>query len=426
MRKQLLTGLMLTGMFALAPSMAEAKSVMDSNLTLVWMNTDVAPLELNARQGFGLNGKFYLQNKDTKNIEVWNETGKIQEIPSGEGTNITFDDAGNIIVRLGTFNTAYVSTRNELRIIPADGSAAIDIPLSGITPGRLDFWGHVKGNVLDKTTGGVLYMGTTWYPQLIEIPIIDGKQDVTNTYTYTYASPFGVSGNFASTTIISGWGGRDYISILSPLYNKTNCNAIQKLSIDKDENWTHDSYYVTPRHNGCAGFYIFKLGGKDYIAYPSGSNNADGFTISKLATKAKSDVEDGDESVRIATKYSEQKDDGNTMYANNAYFGSHLTVEAISETQAYVYQYFPKGYIAKYLLTISGEGPVGNDEISKAPQTTAIGGKGEIIIKGEPTSIEVYRMNGTLVSCNRNNIIKCTPGIYIVRTDGNTTKVMVK
>ena len=77
MKKQLLTAaLMLTGMFALTPSVADAKSTMDSNLTLVWMNTDVAPLTLDVRQGFGRDGKFYLQNKATKTIEVWNETGR--------------------------------------------------------------------------------------------------------------------------------------------------------------------------------------------------------------------------------------------------------------------------------------------------------------------------------------------------------------
>ena len=131
MKKQLLTAaLMLTGMFALTPSVADAKSTMDSNLTLLWMNTDVAPLTLDVRQGFGRDGKFYLQNKATKTIEVWNETGRIQEIPSGAGTNITFDDAGNILVRIGTFPDPFNKDINELRIIPADGSAAIDIALA--------------------------------------------------------------------------------------------------------------------------------------------------------------------------------------------------------------------------------------------------------------------------------------------------------
>lgn len=423
MKKQLLTvALILTSVFALNPSIAEAKSTMDSNLKLVWMNTDVAPLETSARQGFGRDGKFYLQNKDSKKIEVWDKTGMINEIPSGEGTNITFDDAGNIIVRLGTFNTTYVSTRNEMRIIPANGSDPIDLTLSGITPGRLDFWGHVSGNVLDKTTGGILYMGTNWYPQLIEIPIIDGKQDVANTYTYTYASPFGVPGNFASTTIISCWGGSENVSILSPLYNKTNCNSIQKLTLDGDGNWSHDSYYITPRHSGCAGFYIFKMGGQDYIVYPSGSNNADGFTVSKLATKATSNVEDSDEKVRVASKYSEQKDDGNTMYVNNAFYGNHLSVEVISNTQARIYQYYPKGYIAEYLFTVEGGTGVEKVEAAKA---TVIGGDGEITIEGEPASIKVYTIGGILISRNEHNV-KCIPGTYIVRTDNDVTKVMVK
>lgn len=423
MKKQLLTAaLMLTGMFALTPSVADAKSTMDSNLTLLWMNTDVAPLTLDVRQGFGRDGKFYLQNKAAKTIEVWNETGKIQEIPSGAGTNITFDDAGNILVRIGTFPYPFNKDINELRIIPADGSAAIDIALSGITGGRLDFWGHVQGNVLDKETGGIIYMGTTYYPQLVEIPIIDGKQDVANTYTYTYASPFEVAGNFATTTIISAWEGKENVSILSPLFNKTNCNSIQKLSLDEDGNWSHDSYYITPRHSGCAGFYIFKLGGQDYIVYPSGSNNADGFTVSKLATKAIPDVEESDESVRIATKYSEQKDDGNPMYIGNAFYGNHLSAEAISETQAHIYQYFPSGYIAKYLFTVEGGTGVAKVE---TPKATIIGGKGEITIEGEPTFIEVYTIGGTLISRNEHNV-KCIPGTYIVKTDNNVTKVMVK
>ena len=43
MKKQLLTAtIMLTGMFVLTPSIADAKSSMDSNLKLLWMNTDVA------------------------------------------------------------------------------------------------------------------------------------------------------------------------------------------------------------------------------------------------------------------------------------------------------------------------------------------------------------------------------------------------
>ena len=77
MKKQLLTAtIMLTGMFVLTPSIADAKSSMDSNLKLLWMNTDVAPLHTSARQGFGMNGKFYLQNKDTNKLRYGMKPGK--------------------------------------------------------------------------------------------------------------------------------------------------------------------------------------------------------------------------------------------------------------------------------------------------------------------------------------------------------------
>ncbi|MEG1766176.1 MAG: hypothetical protein RR061_04200 [Muribaculaceae bacterium] len=429
MKKQLLTtALVLTGIFAFAPT-ADAVSTMDKNLKMEWMNTGVIPLAADCRQGFGKDGKFYIQNKAKKKIEVWDQSGKIDEIASGGGTNITFDDAGNIIVRVGDFNTAYVDTRNEIKIIPADGSASVSIPLAGVSKGRLDFWGHVSGNVMDKTTGGILYMGTNWQPGLFEIPIIGGKQDTNNTYSYSYTSPLKVPGNFATTMLISGWDGVEDMALLSPFGGApvaptvtSNCNSIQKMALDADGNWVHDSFYITPRHNVCTGFFIFKVGTQKYIVYSSGGNNGDGFTVSKLATKANYDVEDSDESVRVATKYAETKDDGKIMYEKaNQYFGNHLSAKAISDTEAEIYQYFPGGYIAKYKLTISGAG-VENIEASKAK---VIGGNGEISIDGDATSIEVYTTGGALISRNQANV-KCAPGLYLVKADGNVTKVIVK
>ena len=110
------------------------------------------------------------------------------------------------------------------------------------------------------------------------------------------------------------------------------------------------------------------------------------------------------------------------MYVGNAFYGNHLSAEAISETQAYIYQYFPSGYIAKYLFTVDGGTGVTKVEAAKA---TIIGGRGEITIEGEPTFIEVYTIGGILISRNEHNV-KCIPGTYIVKTDNNVTKVMVK
>lgn len=61
----------------------------------------------------------------------------------------------------------------------------------------------------------------------------------------------------------------------------------------------------------------------------------------------------------------------------------------------------------------------------KLLKPTVIGGTGEITIEGEPASIEVYTISGILISRNENNV-KCIPGTYIVKTDNNATKVIVK
>ena len=101
MKINLLLGAALITSVAVSAPSATAKSAMDHNLKCLWMNTDVAPLHTSARQGVAVNGKFYLQNKDTQKIEIWNETGKIGELDSGKGTNIARDDeSGKIMLRV--------------------------------------------------------------------------------------------------------------------------------------------------------------------------------------------------------------------------------------------------------------------------------------------------------------------------------------
>ena len=183
MKTNLLFGAALIASLAVSAPSTNAKSAMDHNLKCLWMNTDVAPLHTSARQGVAVNGKFYLQNKDTQKIEIWDQTGKDGELDSGKGTNITRDDAGNIIVRTGEFNTNY-NVNKGVRIISPTGETK-DFEIAGIPAGRADFWGHVSGNVLSDE-GGILYMGTQWQPNMIEVPIKNGAQDAANTYSYNF------------------------------------------------------------------------------------------------------------------------------------------------------------------------------------------------------------------------------------------------
>lgn len=232
MKTNLLFGAALIASLAVSAPSTNAKSAMDHNLKCLWMNTDVAPLHTSARQGVAVNGKFYLQNKDTQKIEIWDQTGKVGELDSGKGTNITRDDAGNIIVRTGEFNTNY-NVNKGVRIISPTGETK-DFEIAGIPAGRADFWGHVSGNVLSDE-GGILYMGTQWQPNMIEVPIKNGAQDAANTYSYNFVpnEALKVGGTFTTTHLISNYGfDTESVSMLSPEVKLTNTtSATETLSI---------------------------------------------------------------------------------------------------------------------------------------------------------------------------------------------------
>ena len=427
MKKSLLFGAVaLAGTFALS-----AQPAMDDCLELVWQNKNVASIGANnARQGFGKDGKFYLQNYTTQKIEVWDQTGKIDEINSGAGTNISFDDAGNIIVRGGGFPTHNEDGSDQYVLISSDFSTNKTIDVTKQPSGRHDFFGHTNGDVFSEE-GAFLYTFGQWDGSAIrEISIISGEQDVDNSIIYSnYTSPFGVSGNASTTALISAWQDYDFIAILSPLGNTgggttlTDCNSIEKFMLDEDMNWSRDSYFITPRHSGATGFYIFTVGGQDYIVYASGENFLDGFSVAKLATKDNYEVEDSDMDYLVGTKYSEVNPDGTAVYDGaNTFYGVHFSVDVISDTEAYIYQFMPGAYIAQFKFTAPAAGVEGVDA---APAAKVYGGDGKIIVSGDAESIEVYNVGGVLVSENDANV-ECAPGMYLVKVDGNVTKVVVK
>ena len=53
------------------------------------------------------------------------------------------------------------------------------------------------------------------------------------------------------------------------------------------------------------------------------------------------------------------------------------------------------------------------------------GGIGELRIEGIAESIKIYTINGILVSENTRKL-QCVPGVYIVKIDGETRKVIVR
>ena len=408
---------------------------MDSNLKLIWKSTDCASLSADARQGVGHNGKVYIQNKATSKTEVWGELGKEKEIASGGGTNINIDDAGNILVRTGTFNTNLNGTGAGVMIIPADGSATKTFDLTGVPNGRCDYFGHVSGNVLGKDNS-FMYIALNWGSTIWEGMISEAEMVSSNNNTApTFNADIKSGAAITTTAIVNAWNFMpNDIAFLSPhvtatsQYGTNKCgNSIYHLVFDEEnENWINDGFYRTPRHNGCSGLDIFQLGGETYIVYPSGNGCIDGFTISKInyTTYPQTPAsDDADEALRVATKYADTDDTGNVKYTTNTCYGCQVNAE-VNETEGYadIYQYVHGAYAAQYRFTPDKTGVT--DMAVEENDAKVVGAEGYIYIKSNE-KVQVYTPAGVLVA-NTNKNVNVQPGLYIVKTGKTAQKVIVK
>ena len=142
---------------------ATAQVPCEGTLKLDWkVAKDKLPAALETRQGFGLNGKFYIQNKSTKSIEVYDQNGKTNEVlpTGGMNTAISYDDAGNILVGNTAFPNSWRTDTINLKIIAADGKSFKDVTImtdGAVVKGRCDFMGKASGNLLSED-GGVLWL----------------------------------------------------------------------------------------------------------------------------------------------------------------------------------------------------------------------------------------------------------------------------
>ena len=142
MRKSLLR-LMLGGLAIVsAVSMANAQT-----LTQDWKYTDELPGASDARWGTGSDGKIWTNNKTTSHLIYWDKDGKTELQTGTNGTAISVDDAGNILINSGFPNAA---SSTAFYILPAGGDAlqplTVTMPANA-TAGRMDFMGRANGNI---------------------------------------------------------------------------------------------------------------------------------------------------------------------------------------------------------------------------------------------------------------------------------------
>ena len=330
-----------TLLFAALAAACFSMNAQEASLTLNWKNTN-PPAAAEARQVVVKDGLFYFQVKGDAQVQVYGEEGPTGTTYESQViTGITKDQAGNIIVRSDAgWPTGTVS---QLKVIPADGSEMVTIDLEGVTPGRNDFLGLVKGNILEGEA--TMYLMPTASTSICVINFVDGEQDTDNTYEAMIDAQVSANGQ-AYVSYVEGAKG-EYL-----LLNHRQA-SIYNLVADGDNFLctalvTPDRIFTGGKgvNNGISGF---TLNGEDFVIYNTGdgqTNYTDAWSIAKISS------DEANAPVVACTE----------GLANLPAAGGYQTTWLFAEpgekaNEAYIYVYHPGYYYACYTFTYGEDEP---------------------------------------------------------------------
>ena len=279
-----------------------------------------------ARQGIGMGGKFYINDKGTSTILVvdWNGlTGETFE--GGSNAGLTRDEAGNLVVSDAHFPDPWGTSGIKV-INPSTGNVTtFTLPADVTDFGRSDNLGFARGNLLED---GELYLvGADSGTSISRIKFTDGEIDTDNTYL---ANCDGVSPN--SGTVLNYYtdlNGNDAILYVN------RSNALKKLAFSGDD-FTGTTITLPDKGNS-NGAFPFIWDGKELVVYPTPTNYYDGFAIAEINATAPM--------VQVQQSVSANA---------NTYQANWLNAEVIDSRNVTIYQYYPGGHLTVWRLTKRG------------------------------------------------------------------------
>lgn len=305
-------------------------------LEKVWEISDVSFLPVgDTRQGFGMDGKFYINNKADQVVYIIDENGLTEEtLPGGRNCAITRDEAGNIITSDAGFgSTMWVDQSFTVRNPTTGESATYMIPNDTGFQGRCDFFGFAKGDLLED---GELYItaantdGTIYTDKVLRIKITEGELDTDNTYVATCDGLV----NPQSSTVINYYIDMQGEEALIYAYRSGNP---AKLVADGD-NYTFTSIVLpnldeVNKKGHANGIFPLIWDGKEMFIYPLMPDYRDGWAIAEAGAA---------EPLLAVTS---------TAQANpNAFQANWLNAE-VDDTGVTIYQYMPGYCLRVYRLT---------------------------------------------------------------------------
>jgi hypothetical protein len=305
-------------------------------LEKVWeLNTSTILTTADVRQGFGMDGKFYINDKGTQAIYILDENGLANEqLPGGANCGITRDEAGNIVISNATFPGAW-GPEATIKVINPNTLEEKEyvVPEECGLLGRCDFLGFAKGNFFED---GVLYLtggntGTDPYTDGVAIfTVTGGEVDFDNCYTAT-VDPAVVG---QTSTVINYYKDLNGDDALVYAYRS---GYPSKLMADGD-NFVKTTLELPAfgeyGKGHCNGAFPFIWDGKELIIYPLMPDYLDGWAIAEAGAV--------EPIVGFAA----------TATANpTAYQANWLNAEVNEDGSVTIYQYMPGLCIRVFKLT---------------------------------------------------------------------------
>ena len=292
----------------------------------VWENTDLSFMATNdVRQGFGMDGMFYFNNKADQSIMVVGKDGLTNTTyPGGANCGISRDEAGNLVISNAAFPGAW--TEATIKVVNPETSEVKEytIPEECGVAGRCDFIGFAKGNLMED---GVLYLTGATNTGISVLTITGGEVNTDECYEATCE---GLSPT--TSTVINFF--TDLNGDDAPVYVTRNANPL-KLAADGD-GFTATAL-VLPGKGSSNGAFPFIWEDKEYVLYPYKTAEdkfyLDGFAIAEPGAE--------EPIVIVPSTYAAP---ANSFQAN--WLNTEVDDEGVT-----IYQYYPGGYLAVYRLT---------------------------------------------------------------------------
>ncbi len=380
----------------------------------VWQRsvaTKDAPAEIidgtNAQQGTAVYGRFYINDKSTKKLNIFDTNGNLTTLAGGAGYGCCRDDYGNVIVRNDVSSGAthefliygLVSNEGKFETASEPISVTCEVPVAGQTN-----FISASGNVLGE--GGHIYL----YPnKAVAINIIymsEGK-------VVKYATKEGL----AMTGTTAGYVYPIDDDTENWLYQIRGTGIYRYSGGDNIAVSITRSNTTAPARNSTTGCAYFVYRGHEFLVHNSGKNYLGGITIRNLTTD------------KVIASFDPLGDKGYTSGGN--YSVSNWIIPEVdnASNSINIYQYCPANGLAITKLYDKNQGVEEVAVSADAPTLKVVVDGGTLYAVGAER-FTVYSLDGIArrhATAGNIDVSGLARGIYIVAAeDGRTAKVAIR